>query len=66
MANARIEIPRTVQTIALYEHINGRINDLRKELEDERLDERHNDTVRTRARINELKDILDRFRFPDA
>lgn len=51
---------------ALGQYIEARLKECREELEDSRLDEKPIDTVACRARINELKDILDQFDIPTA
>ena len=61
-----VALPNNPQTIELRDYIDARIAELRKELEDERLDAMPDTTIAKRNRLNELKDILDRFRFPAA
>lgn len=66
MTTAPVDIPRSQQVLELRRYIDGRIAELRETLEDERLDDEQTLAVATRHRLNELKDILDRFRLPAA
>jgi FtsZ-binding cell division protein ZapB len=63
---AKITIQRSEQTSALFEHIAERLKEHRNDLEDERNNAKPENTVALRARINELKDLLDRFGLPGA
>lgn len=51
---------------ALGKYLQERITEYRDALEDKRLDDKPLETVSFRARLNELKDILDQFEIPTA